>query len=50
MTTEKARLKAEIERIEKEIKITHWGLARTRLRKRLWNMEIKLANLERGAS
>jgi hypothetical protein len=42
-------IKKEIERIEKEIKATHWRPARTRLHKRLWNLQIKLANLERGA-
>jgi hypothetical protein len=47
MTTIQA-IKREIERIEKELKVTHWRTSRARLHKRLWNFQIKLANLEKA--
>jgi hypothetical protein len=37
-----AQIKEEIDRIESKLKATHWGPARTGLRRRLWNFQGKL--------
>jgi hypothetical protein len=38
-------IQVEIEKLENEIKTTHWFPARTRLRKKIWNLQIKLSKL-----
>jgi hypothetical protein len=45
-----AQIKEEIDRIESKLKATHWGPARTGLRRRLWNFQGKLEAMERGAA